>query len=52
VQVGVAVSLFPVTLFGVLFDVTKISSGWMRVLGVLAATFGCYYLGTAFGDQR
>jgi len=44
--------LWPRTLFGLLFDCRAVSAGWIRVMGVLAATFGVYYLGTAFGDQR
>jgi hypothetical protein len=51
-QVGLAVMLWPRTLFGLLFDCRAVSAGWIRVMGVLAATFGIYYLGTAFGDQR
>ena len=44
--------LWPRTLFGLLFDCRAVSAGWIRVMGVLAATFGVYYLGTAFGDHR
>ncbi|KAK3246530.1 hypothetical protein CYMTET_43936 [Cymbomonas tetramitiformis] len=49
--VGLALLLFPTTVFGLLFDLRFISTGWVRVFGVLSMTFGIYYLGSAYGDS-
>ncbi|GAQ82280.1 protein with septum formation inhibitor MinC domain [Klebsormidium nitens] len=50
--VGLAVLLWPVKLFGLLFNVKSISPGWIRVGGVLAMVFGAYYLGTPLLAQQ
>jgi len=46
----------PVCLFvvsaGLLFDASQVPSIWIRVGGVLFATFGAQYLGTAIADYR
>jgi len=50
--VGIALMLFPTTAFGLLFDVRYISTGWIRVFGVLSVVFGIYYWGSAYGDTK
>jgi len=50
--VGIALMLFPTTVFGLLFDVRYISTGWIRVFGVLSVVFGIYYWGSAYGDTN
>ncbi|KAG0626504.1 hypothetical protein M758_2G131800 [Ceratodon purpureus] len=50
--VGVALLVFPTSLFGVLFDVRSVTVGWIRVGAILAVVFGVYYIGTAVGDMR
>ena len=37
---------------GLLFDAGTVPSGWVRVGGVLLATFGLQYLGTGLGDAK
>ncbi|KAH7416054.1 hypothetical protein KP509_14G073000 [Ceratopteris richardii] len=50
--VGVALLLFPVSLFGLFFDPTRSVKEWIRVAAVLAVVFGVYYIGTAWGDAK
>lgn len=50
--VGMALLVFPTSLFGVLFDVRSVTVGWIRVGAILAVVFGVYYIGTAVGDMR
>lgn len=50
--IGIALFLFPETLFGVFFDLKSIIREWIRVGAVLAVVFGVYYIGTALGDVK
>ncbi|GBF98271.1 hypothetical protein Rsub_10934 [Raphidocelis subcapitata] len=47
---GAALVAAPATVFGLLFDAASVPKGWIQVGGVLFATFGLQYLGTAWGD--
>lgn len=49
---GIALLLFPESFFGLLFDFKRSARSWIRVGGVLAAVFGIYYIGTAWGDAK
>eukprot|EP00192_Tetraselmis_astigmatica_P002157 CAMPEP_0117690504 /NCGR_PEP_ID=MMETSP0804-20121206/25163_1 /TAXON_ID=1074897 /ORGANISM="Tetraselmis astigmatica, Strain CCMP880" /LENGTH=988 /DNA_ID=CAMNT_0005503557 /DNA_START=93 /DNA_END=3058 /DNA_ORIENTATION=+ len=49
---GLLLMAAPVTVFGLLFDASKIAAGWIRVFGVICVTFGSYYIGSALGDIR
>jgi hypothetical protein len=49
---GAALALAPRTTFGLLFDAAAVPVGWVRVGGVLFATFGLQYLGAGLGDAR
>ncbi|KAI8467515.1 MAG: hypothetical protein J3K34DRAFT_523676 [Monoraphidium minutum] len=49
---GAALVAAPKTVLGLLFDVAALPSVWIQVGGVLFATFGLQYLGTAWGDWR
>mmetsp|Transcript_16504 Transcript_16504/g.42310 ORF Transcript_16504/g.42310 Transcript_16504/m.42310 type:complete len:170 (-) Transcript_16504:941-1450(-) len=48
--VGLLLMVAPLTIFGLLFDVSTLAVGWIRVFGILCAAFGTYYLGSALGD--
>lgn len=48
--VGMAVLIAPQTVFGLLFDTRLIHQAWIRVLGVLAAVFGIYWLSCSAGE--
>lgn len=50
--VGVAVLLFPESLFGLFFNLRSSVREWIRVGAVLAVVFGVYYIGTAWGDAK
>ncbi|KAK9817031.1 hypothetical protein WJX72_008675 [[Myrmecia] bisecta] len=50
--VGLALIAAPTTMFGLLFDASAVTPGWIRVGGTLAALFGFYYLGAAIGDRQ
>ncbi|KAI5082266.1 hypothetical protein GOP47_0002009 [Adiantum capillus-veneris] len=50
--IGIALLLFPESLFGLLFDVKSRVRDWIRVGAILAVVFGIYYIGTAWGDAK
>ena len=47
---GAALVAAPKAALGLLFDASAVPPGWIRVGGVLFATFGLQYLGAALGD--
>lgn len=49
---GLALILFPLLTFGLLFDPRILPIGWIRVGGVLASLYGFYYLGVGFADRQ
>uniref|UniRef100_A0A383V6C6 Uncharacterized protein n=1 Tax=Tetradesmus obliquus TaxID=3088 RepID=A0A383V6C6_TETOB len=49
---GVALLAAPKAVLGLLFDVSTVAAGWIRLGGVLFATFGLQYLGAALLDWR
>ncbi|KAG2423440.1 hypothetical protein HXX76_015311 [Chlamydomonas incerta] len=48
---GLALCLAPQQVFGLLFAAEAVSSGWIRVGGILFTLIGWQYLGTASGDR-
>ncbi|KAG2429964.1 hypothetical protein HYH02_013915 [Chlamydomonas schloesseri] len=48
---GLALCLAPQQVFGLLFAAETVSSGWIRVGGILFTLIGWQYLGTAGGDR-
>eukprot|EP00898_Chlorokybus_atmophyticus_P000690 jgi/Chlat1/1621/Chrsp127S01878 len=48
---GVALLMAPATVFNLLFDSRMIATGWIRVLGTLACTFGVNYIGAGIADR-
>ncbi|GLC41727.1 hypothetical protein PLESTB_000683700 [Pleodorina starrii] len=49
---GVALALAPKQVFGLLFGAETVSSGWIRVGGILFTLIGWQYLGTARADRK
>ncbi|KAF5841157.1 hypothetical protein DUNSADRAFT_14159 [Dunaliella salina] len=49
---GLALTMSPVTVFGLLFDATAVPRGWIRVGGILFALIGMQYLGAGLRDGR
>ncbi|DBA85210.1 TPA: hypothetical protein ACH3X2_005916 [Trebouxia sp. C0005] len=49
---GLALIVFPLLTFGLLFDPRLLPVGWIRVGGVLASLYGFYYLGTGYVDRQ
>eukprot|EP00198_Chlamydomonas_reinhardtii_P003386 XP_001692722.1 predicted protein [Chlamydomonas reinhardtii] len=49
---GLALCLVPQQVFGLLFAAETVSSGWIRVGGILFTLIGWQYLGTASGDRE
>ncbi|EFJ46587.1 hypothetical protein VOLCADRAFT_93052 [Volvox carteri f. nagariensis] len=49
---GIALVLAPKTVFGLLFKSETVSSGWIRVGGILFTLIGWQYLGTARADSK
>ncbi|GFR44409.1 hypothetical protein Agub_g5642, partial [Astrephomene gubernaculifera] len=52
VAFGLALTIAPKTIFGLLFRSETVSSGWIRVGGILFTLIGWQYLGTALGDRK
>ena len=50
--VGLCALFAPAATFATLFRAAPQPLGWGRVLGVLAACFGAYYAGAAYGEAR
>ncbi|GAX77636.1 hypothetical protein CEUSTIGMA_g5079.t1 [Chlamydomonas eustigma] len=47
---GCALTFFPTQTFGLLFNLQEVTSGWIRVGGILFTLIGLQYLGAALGD--
>eukprot|EP01025_Chloroclados_australasicus_P055978 TRINITY_DN6875_c0_g2_i13.p2 TRINITY_DN6875_c0_g2~~TRINITY_DN6875_c0_g2_i13.p2 ORF type:complete len:302 (-),score=38.72 TRINITY_DN6875_c0_g2_i13:243-1148(-) len=48
---GLCLAVWPQTVFGLLFDVSQVATGWIRAGGVILTTFGLQYLGIGFGQS-
>lgn len=48
---GLLLMLFPLATFGLVFDPSVVTKGFVRFGGSLLALFGVYYLGAAWGQR-
>eukprot|EP01023_Acetabularia_acetabulum_P022961 TRINITY_DN22543_c0_g1_i1.p1 TRINITY_DN22543_c0_g1~~TRINITY_DN22543_c0_g1_i1.p1 ORF type:complete len:289 (-),score=45.98 TRINITY_DN22543_c0_g1_i1:218-1084(-) len=48
---GILLALWPTSIFGLLFDVSQITTGWVRTGGVILSTFGIQYLAAGLGQS-